>query len=327
MRPGIAVAALAALALAGCGSNVKIVRGGAVVGTTLAVYSSLPDPGEGTSRDIVDGEKLALSQAGGRAGEFLVNFVSVDETGTPARGHAARTVEDSIRDLQLVAVIGGMRSETAAVSVPLYNAAGILLASPGAQDPRLDDPHYEPSGRPTLARLVPDDEVQAASLLRAAGATRGAVEREPGRTGAAIEAALRARGARIVDAAPRVIYAGRDPVAAAAFARRTRATRIVFPDEVVREGLRVPGVARDRARLVTSAPEPGSTPELRAFERAFRAGFGREPGPYAAVGYDAMNAVLDAIRGAGRRANRRSVIADELLRSAGEPRPYRVASE
>jgi len=311
------------LALAGCGSNVKIKRGGAVVGTTLAVYSSLPDPGHGTSRDIVDGEKLALARAGGRAGEYLVNFVSVDETGRPAREHAAATVEDTIRDLQLVAVIGAMRSETAAVSVPLYNAAGLLLVSPGAQDPRLDGPRFEPSGRPTLARLVGDDEVQAESLLRAAGALRVAVEREPGRTGAAIEAALRARGANIVPGAPRAIYAGRDPVAAARFARRTDAERVVFPDEVVREGLRLTGAARDRARMVTSAPEPGSTRELRAFERDFRAAFGRAPGPYAAVGYDAMNDVLATIRRAGKRANRRSVIADDFVRST-QPRPYRV---
>jgi ABC-type branched-subunit amino acid transport system substrate-binding protein len=121
-----------------------------------------------------------------------------------------------------------------------------------------------------------------------------------------------------------VIYAGRDPDAAAAFARRTRARRIVFPDEVVREGLQVPASARGRARLVTSAPEPGSTPQLRAFERDFRAAYGRDPGPYAAVGYEAMEDVLATIRRAGKRANRRSVIADEFLRAAGEPRPYRV---
>jgi ABC-type branched-subunit amino acid transport system substrate-binding protein len=313
---------LAAAALAGCGSNPRIERGGAVVGTTLAVYSSLPDPGRGTSRDIVDGEKLALTQAGGRAGEYLVNFVSVDETGRPAREHAAATVEDTIRDLQLVAVIGGLRSETAAVSVPLYNAAGILIASPGAQDPRLDTPHYEPSGRPTLARLVGDDDAQARALLRAAGTDRVAVEREPGATGAAIAAALRRAGARVDPGARVLVYAGRDAEAAARAVARHRGP-VVLPDEVVREGLRVPRAARDRVRLVTSAPAPGSTPQLRAFERDFRAAFDREPGPYAAVGYVAMNDVLATIRRAGKRANRRSVIADDFVRST-RPRPYRV---
>jgi len=62
--------------------------------------------------------------------------------------------------------------------------------------------------------------------------------------------------------------------------------------------------------LVSSAPEPASTPALRIFEAAFREQFGRAPGPYAAVGYEAMRGVLAAIRRAGARAGSRQAVID-----------------
>ena len=47
--------------------------------------------------------------------------------------------------------------------------------------------------------------------------------------------------------------------------------------------------------LVSRAPAPGSTPALRAFEAAFERTYGREPGPYAALGHAAMTSVLAAL--------------------------------
>ena len=51
-----------------------------MIGETLTVYSLLPAPASGLARDIVDGERLALREAGGRAGAFKVTFASLDET-------------------------------------------------------------------------------------------------------------------------------------------------------------------------------------------------------------------------------------------------------
>ena len=47
--------------------------------------------------------------------------------------------------------------------------------------------------------------------------------------------------------------------------------------------------------FVSSAPAPGSTPELRAFEAAFERAYRRRPGPYAALGHAAMTTVLAAL--------------------------------
>ena len=66
--------------------------GGKVIGRTVTVYSLTSDPG-GANRDFVDGEKLALSDAGGRAGALAVNFSSLDlgaRRAAPGPGRPAR---------------------------------------------------------------------------------------------------------------------------------------------------------------------------------------------------------------------------------------------
>ena len=89
-----ALAALA-LVLAGCGASNDegISGGGKVIGRTVTVYSLTTDPG-GAGRDFVDAEKLALADAGGRAGALAVNFTSLDLGGAddraPGAGRPAR---------------------------------------------------------------------------------------------------------------------------------------------------------------------------------------------------------------------------------------------
>ena len=75
--------------------------------------------------------------------------------------------------------------------------------------------------------------------------------------------------------------------------------------------------------LVSAAPEPGSTPQLRRSQAAFRERFGREPGPYAAIGYEAMRTVLAAIAAAGERANGRQAVIDTYFGAAERTGPAR----
>jgi ABC-type branched-subunit amino acid transport system substrate-binding protein len=115
-----------------------------------------------------------------------------------------------------------------------------------------------------------------------------------------------------------VIYAGEDPENAAVVADglAREGTPVVLPDAVTRGGVagHLSAAAKRRAVLVSSAPRPGSTPALRRFEARFRREFRRAPGPYAAVGFDAMNAVLDALRTAGDRAGIRQDVIDAYFR-------------
>ena len=337
-----AVLLAAAAPAVGCGSEAGIDRGGTIIGGTLTVYSLMPDPEHGAARDIVDGEKLALAQAGGKAGAFKITFASLDERGDdPAErtAGAAAAARDAITDAQVVAVIDALDSETAMSTVPLFNAAGILQVSPGAGYRGLtsragpgEPERYQPSARPVFARVVGDDRAQAAALVAAAVAEAGprpaiAVEQEPGAEAddiaAAVRGLVRAGGGRLVGDTARadaVIYVGDDPANAAGVAegvaREAPDAAIVLGDEVVRAGVadRLAPAARRRAVLVSRAPRPGSTPELRAFEASFRRLYGREPGPYAAVGYEAMRAVLEAIHRAGPDATKRQAVIDQFFR-------------
>jgi branched-chain amino acid transport system substrate-binding protein len=336
---GAAIAAVVAAALlAGCGGSTRnVVSGGAVPGTTRTVYSILPHAGGGASRDMVLGQKLAIQQAGGRAGAYGLSFVSLDESVPDPAELSARAgvlAEQAVHDPQVIAIFGGTSSAAARTSIPLIDAAGVLHLLPGAGYPGFtrrwrspqEPARFQPSGSGrNIVRLVPDDIEQGRALVdaavRAAGgrkAARIAVEQEPGPDADALRDAVTkaaaAAGARIVDSASRadaVVYAGDDAVNAAGVADAvTRSgTPIVLPDAVVQDGVagRLGAAAKRRAVLVSSAPAPDD-PAVRDLTPAFREAFGRAPGPYAVIGYDAMRAVIAAVERAGPRDRRRQTV-------------------
>jgi branched-chain amino acid transport system substrate-binding protein len=320
--------------LAGCGSERgAITAGGRVVGDNLTVYASVPDPATGLGRDMVDASKLAIAQAGGRVGDFGINFVAVDEgtLGAPDEPVvAAKAAERAIRDAQVIAVVGALRSDTAMTSLPLFNAAGILLVSPGAGYAGFtaavapgEPERWYPSGRRTFARLVADDGAQTRALLAAAGPGRVAIEAEADDAALALADAVGAEALerRVEDPAraDAVIYVGSDVRSAAgvasSLAREAPDARLVFADELTRAGLsdRLGRAARRRAVFVSSAPEPGSTAELREFETAFEEQFERAPEPYAVLAWQGTRRLLDALAAAGGRANLRREVVERYL--------------
>ena len=171
----VSVAVLLALGIAACGSGPRT-AGGSVVGNTLTVYSSLPLQGaeRTNSTSIVNGEKLALQQVGGKVGDFLVKFVSLDDTGGSQAGWDPGAVLTNAReagdDTTTIAYLGEGDSGASAVSIPITNQAGILQVSPtstyggltsskGAQ--KGEAAKYYPTARRTFARLIPNDLRQA----------------------------------------------------------------------------------------------------------------------------------------------------------------------
>jgi hypothetical protein len=142
-------ALLIALALAGCGAGAdqQIAGGGQLGGRTLTVYSLTRDP-YGASRDLVDGQKLALRQAHGKVGSLVVNFAAFD-LGT-TRFAAASATQRAVEDPQIIAAV----VDATPVTVPLLNAAGVLQVAPGGDVALGSDPQSTPSGRRTLAPLT-----------------------------------------------------------------------------------------------------------------------------------------------------------------------------
>ena len=139
--------ALATAAFAGCGTSKDegISGGGKVIGRTVTVYSLTTDPG-GASRDFVNAEKLALADAGGRAGVLSVNFTSLDLGGTDEKAEAT-AARRAITDAQIIAAI----VDATNVTVPLFNAAGILQVATGGDLGLASDPQALPSGKRTVS--------------------------------------------------------------------------------------------------------------------------------------------------------------------------------
>jgi branched-chain amino acid transport system substrate-binding protein len=181
-RSATAAFAAAILAVSGCGGDQS--RGGEVAGDTLTVYSSLPlqGPHAEQARSIIDGEKLALSDAGGKAGSFKVNFAARDDaTAGDSRGprwspgrtsdNASKAAEDS----RTIAYIGEFDSGASAVSIPITNEAGFVQITPAATAVGLtklvpgadkgEPDKYYPSSDRTFARVIPADDVQASAAV------------------------------------------------------------------------------------------------------------------------------------------------------------------
>jgi branched-chain amino acid transport system substrate-binding protein len=164
----------AALGAAGCGGVVS--GASSAPGNQLTVYSSLPlqGPSGPSSKQIVDGEKLALSEAGGRIGPFKVSYLSMDDsnptTGEWSPGVTATNAKTAAEDTTTIAYLGDYNSGASAVSLPLINASGILQVSPSSpyvgltssRDAGQDEPErFYPSGKRTFGRLQPGDPAEA----------------------------------------------------------------------------------------------------------------------------------------------------------------------
>ena len=126
---------------------------------------------------------------------------------------------------------------------------------------------YQPSGSPTFARIVPADDVVA-----------GAADwLEPGATGELATGALRGLWAS---------------------SRRRRGSRRQVL--AARRSTRSPARAQTRTGFRTDlAARPGPPGRLRRVPQRF----GREPGPYAAYGYEAMALALQAIGAANTNSD------------------------
>jgi branched-chain amino acid transport system substrate-binding protein len=146
------------------------------LGDQLTVYSSLPLHGAlaPVADQIENGEKLALSQAGGQIGPFKISFYSLNDAGNTSAewdpGLTEANAKTAANDTSTIAYIGDFVSAATAVSLPLTNAAGILQVSPAspyggltsALDANQDEPErFYLTGKRSFGRLLPGDPVQA----------------------------------------------------------------------------------------------------------------------------------------------------------------------
>jgi branched-chain amino acid transport system substrate-binding protein len=141
----------------------------------IKVVSSLPRTGSAKAQTdtIVNGIKIAMAEAGYKAGRFKIEYADWDDatagagqwTAEAETANAARAV----RDPDVMVYIGTYNSGAAKISMPILNRAHLLMVSPANTWPGLTKPDkgdpgepdiYRPSGEVSYLRMVPTDDLQ-----------------------------------------------------------------------------------------------------------------------------------------------------------------------
>ena len=152
---------------------------------------------------LVNGIKLALAQAGGKAGQWTVNYQVLDDSTAAAGkwdpGQTAANARQVASDSKAVFYIGEFNSGASKISIPILNEAGTPQVSPANTYVGLttslpgsapgEPQKYYPTGKRTYLRIVPIDNIQGAAGLIAmknAGCTKVAVANDKEAYGAGL---------------------------------------------------------------------------------------------------------------------------------------------
>jgi branched-chain amino acid transport system substrate-binding protein len=350
------VSAALAVGVAACGSGSGSTSvSQSTASNTLTVYSSLPfrGPGATAGRGLVNGEKLALAQAHGMAGQYAVRYASLDEAphGELQPGTAADNARKAVEDRSTIAYLDGGGDESSELSVPVLNQAGILEVSPAStyvgltrvQGAAAGEPDkYYPSGVRTFGRVIPNDNVQAKAVVAYAkdeGCASMYVIND-GKTagvGLADAVALALKGQEITLAgndtidptdddftdlgkkikgseADCVFFGGASDANSVRLWKQLHASnpqvKLFGPFALATPAFaKAIGAAGDVTYLTSPYLSPSQyPPAAKAFYAAYRKAYGRTAPADAIYGYEAMNAVLQAVRDAGAKGNDRAAV-------------------
>jgi branched-chain amino acid transport system substrate-binding protein len=299
----------------------------------VTIYVSMPLRGSsGTDgRDVVDGARMALGAAGGRASKLAVRARYLDDTAGAGRAAAwsaaavganARTATE---DTTAVAYIGDFESGASRTSEPITNAAHLLQVSPASTATDLTRPFLgsdqlpaveDQGGERTFGRVIPDDSVQAvagADWTRKLEVRRVQIASDGSAYGRTVSTAYReALHGVTVSRGQLVYYAGLsrgEPAAVSAADGGVMGTDALLPPFD-------PGGPPPVSYVTSAAQDPSQLPPAgRRFADAFARRYGHRPGRYAAYGYEAMAIVLDSIRRAGSSGDQRQAVVDSFFDS------------
>jgi branched-chain amino acid transport system substrate-binding protein len=174
----IALAVVAAVGLAGCGSDRRAPPGNRVPGTRLTIYASLPfaGPSGPSGEAALVGARMALAAVGGRIGRYRITLRALNDAiaahGGWDPGQTSANARVAIQDRSTIAYLGDLNSGATAVSILLLSRAGVPQVSPtstavgltrGGDEASPGEPEkYYPTGLRTFVRVIPNDSVQAA---------------------------------------------------------------------------------------------------------------------------------------------------------------------
>ena len=334
--------------MSGCASP----GAGIQAGEHVTVYVSMPLRGAGSrgGRDAADGARLALANSHGKVGELAVRARYLDDTsgrGPSARwsgAAAAANARDAAQDSTAIAYIGDFDSGATRFSLPITNEARILQVSPASAAVDLVQPYLgagdqvpenvQPTGDRTFGRVIPSDEAQgkaAAAWAKQLRAKSVAAVSDGSRFGDVLVESFRSVATGLTRSRNAdLLYYGGTAADIPGVVRKAATTQcspqtVIASDALLGSPLlgRVPaacvlaggGSPTGGGVLLTAAAQAPSQlpPSGQRFLRAFRQRYARDPGPYAAYGYEAMAVVLDSIRRAGDSGDDRDSVVNAFF--------------
>src|SRR6476659_5353620 len=144
--------------------------------TEIHVYSSLPLGGTNTPQTTAMVEQIKATLEGQKVGNFTIKYTSLDDSSAAKGGDWDGTVETSnattaANDPDAMVYIGTYNSGAAKLSIPILNAACLVMLSPANSYPGLthavngvtaqgEPDTYYPGGYRNYARVINTDDNQ-----------------------------------------------------------------------------------------------------------------------------------------------------------------------
>jgi len=316
MKRTSAIAALAviALAAAGCSSSgSSSPSSGSTTGSgggTVDFYSSLPMQGASSAQTIplVNGIKLALSQAGGKAGQWTVNYQVLDDSTAAAGkwdpGQTAGNARKVASDPKAVYYMGEFNSGASEVSIPILKQAGCTKVAV-ANDKEaygqglatllgLEKGYYgvniasntgiDPTS-PNFRSFASTVKGQGADCFFFAGiVSNGAVQITKD----------------VHSAIPTAKVFGGDGVCTDSYTNATKGG--------------IPASLYPLTQCTVATQNLEAYPGGKDFLAAYKAKYGgSEPDPYAIYGYEVMNLGLDTVKSLGAKGNDKAAVLKALF--------------
>ena len=334
---GLCAGAVAIL-LAGCGAASSSSNSAATVsGNTLDLVASQP-PGSTGGRvagDVLNAERLAFSQSGAKVGQFQLRLVLA---------HGAEVSDDArhaVSDTRAIAYIGEIAPGTSGVSVQITNELGMLQVSPTDTAAFLTHAtpgapgspnHYYPARSTygqTFGRVVPTTLAEASAIvarLKAEHLTGVDVAHDTSTYGVSVadevSADARKAGLSVTSSAggsgaKAVFYGGLPgPAATRALDGAAGGGAKLFAPSALYDDTFVKGLspAAQQALTVSSPGVVGGSLDSvgQSFVSSFAQRYGHQPAPQAIFGYEAMRAVIAALKRAGAHADQRSTVVTDF---------------
>lgn len=317
-----AAAAVAAIAVAGCGAS----DGGSdsssssdsKCGLKIGFFGALTGDAANLGKNIQNGAKLAVDQYNVKNADCKVELAPFDSQGDPAQ--ASGLAQKAITDTKIVGIVGPAFSGESKVADPLFNQAGIATITPSATNPALAD-----NGWKTFFRILGNDNTQGPAASKyikdTLKATKVAVVDDASEYGKGLATIVKSDlGSSVVatdtvqqkqtDFAPtaqKIKSSGATAVffggyyAEAGLLRKQmtdadlQAVTLVVGDGVKDEGfIKAAGAAAAEGTVMTCPCLPPSKAS-GTFAADYQKAFGAEAGTYGAEGFDSANVFLAGI--------------------------------